>query len=266
MPINVHFIRNNPTSVTTGNFNGGAFIPAVNGTHSIYTAAACRVSLHQTPQIGVGLNGLTTLDPQVDPGGDTYFLPFDVNRICSMRLPTTAVAALAGVDSFLTTNLSGCKFFVDRVTNVAGEVIVYHANNMANAPPPQNPPQPRLELPACTTFLDQLYTNARADWTGAPHNLNLAMAGRVSKPTYNSGFVQEIQRKTGQGRNVTDYAGGTIVFGVANGPQWEFYWATYGSCEYDRPNTSPKSWFGHQHFNPTGSTTPKWKIIGSGII
>src|SRR6185369_10414065 len=98
--------------------------------------------------------------------------------------------ALAGVNSFLTTNLSGCKFYVDRVTNVAGEVIVYHANNMANAPPPQNPPQPTLELAVCTTFLDQLYATARGHWAGPPLNLNLGMAGRVGKPIYNAGFVQ----------------------------------------------------------------------------
>jgi hypothetical protein len=56
------------------------------------------------------------------------------------------------------------------------------------------------------------------------------------------------------------------VFGVVNGAQWDFYWATYGSTEYDRPGYAPKGWFEHKHFNPTGSSNPRYKIMGSGQI
>ena len=48
--------------------------------------------------------------------------------------------------------------------------------------------------------------------------------------------------------------------------QWDFYWATYGSAEYDRPKSAPKGWFGHKHFNPTQSSNPKYKMMGSGQI
>jgi hypothetical protein len=53
------------------------------------------------------------------------------------------------------------------------------------------------------------------------------------------------------------------VFGVVNGANWELYWATYGSCEYDRPKNAPKGWFGNQHRNPTGSNSPNYRVLGS---
>lgn len=267
MPINVIGCRTSPTTVSLGNFNGGAFVPIASVSHPLhrrYTAANCRVTLHPQLNHGVGIEGVTSLDPQADPAGDTIFLPFATNEIRSMLLPTPAAATAANTTSFLTTNLSGCQFLVDRVVGGGGAVVVYHANNEANAPAGHlGGLQPTLQLPACTTFLTQLYNDARADYAAAPLNLNLVPLGNVAKPAYNAGALAEVMRKTGQGRQNVEFTGGTIVFGVVNGANWQFYWATYGSCEYDRPWNAPKGWFGHGHRNPTGSTTPNYRVLGS---
>ncbi len=107
---------------------------------------------------------------------------------------------------------------------------------------------------------------ARADYGIAPHNLNLLPGGNVAKPAYNQGATNEIQRKQGQGRMNVEFVGGTIVFGVTNGGAWELYWSTYGSTEYDRPAIAPKGWFGRGHRNPTTSTTPRYRVLGSARI
>jgi hypothetical protein len=266
MPINVNNCRTTPTAVSLGNFNGGAFAPVIGpcGVHRIYTAANCRVNLNPTLNHGAGVEGVTSLDPQANPAGDTYFLPFATDEICSMVLPAAVGAA---AQSFLTTNLSGCMVYVDRVVGAPGSIVVYHANNQANAPAGHlGGQQPTLELPACTTRLNQLYNLARNELTAAPYNLNLLPGGNVAKPAYNAGARTEVMRKTAQGRLNVEFTGGTIVFGAVNGAQWEIYWATYGSCEYDRPALAPKGWFGHRHRNPTTSTNPNYRVLGSGQV
>lgn len=262
MPINVVNCRTMPTTVSLGNFNGGAFAPVVTGTHRMYTAANCRVNLNPMMNNGVGIAGITSLDPQANPAGDTYFLPFATNEICSFVLPAPGVPG--NPQSFLTTNLSGCMIYVDRVQGAPGSIVVYHANNEANAPAGHlGGQQPTLELPACTAYLNQLYNQARAHYAAAPHGLVLLPGGNVAKPAYNAGAMAEVNRKIGQHRTSVEFTGGTIVFGVVNGANWELYWATYGSCEYMRPKNAPKGWFGNRHKNPTTSAAPGYRVLGS---
>lgn len=266
MPVNVPYYLANPSTVSLGNFNGGAFVPAIAaGPHRIYTAANCRVNLNPTVNHGVGIEGITSLDPQAAPGGDTYFLPFATNEICSLVLP--APGGVGNPTGFLTTNLSGCKVFVDTIPAVPGSIVVYHANNEANAPPrPFSGQIPTLELLPCTQELSRLHTQARANLAGAPYNLVLGAVGAgasVAKPTYNAGAMVEVNRKLGQNRTHVEFTGGTMVFGVVNGAAWELYWATYGSCEYDRPGIAPKGWFGHGHRSPTQSNAPNYRVLGS---
>lgn len=266
MPVNVQHCLANPTTVSLGNFNGGAFAPAVgpSGVHRVYTAANCRVNLNPVLNVGVGINGITSLDPAPNALGDTYFLPFATDAICSMVLPAPGVGA---PQSFLTTNLSGCMVYVDRVVGVPGSLVVYHANNQTNSPPGiLGGQQPALELPACTMRLNQLYNIARGELAIAPHALNLVPVANVAKPIYNQGAAAEVMRKQGQGRAQVQFVGGTIVFGAVIAGQWQLYWATYGSCEYDRPGTAPKGWFKGTHRNPTMSNTPNYRVLGSGRI
>jgi hypothetical protein len=263
MPINVQACTNAPTTVSLGNFNGGAFRPVVNGIHRMYTALNCRVTLTPRLNTGVGIGGITSLDPQAAAGGDTIFLPFFTNEICSTVLPTPAAATAAGIDSFLTTNMSGCKVYVDRVVGAAGSIVVYHANNEANAPPGNlGGRQPNLELPICAATLDASYNTARGHYALAPHNLNLVPAANVSKPVYYAGGMAAINRKVGQKRLNVEFTGGTMVFGVVNAGAWNLYWSTYGSTEYDRPWNAPKGWFKGKHRNPTQSSNPDYKVVG----
>lgn len=265
MPINVVGCQTTPTTVSLGNFNGSTFARVVGSpSHYIYTAANCRITLNPQVNHGVGVEGITSLNPQPDVNGDTIFLPFATDEICSMVLPTPAAATLANTASFLTTNLSGCKFFVDLVVGGGGSVVVYHANNQANAPGGHlGGQQPTLELPACTAHLNNLHNTAMGDYGAAPYNLNLVAGADVAKPAYNLGAMAEVQRKTGQNRQNVEFTGGTIVFGVVNGAHWDFYWVTYGAAEYDRPWNAPKGWFGHGHRNPTGSANPGYRVLGS---
>ena len=72
---------------------------------------------------------------------------------------------------FTTDNLSGCKFFVDRITG-SNDLIVYHANARTLSPPAnQGAAFPRLETPGATTHLNNLHTNAANDWAAHPHLL-----------------------------------------------------------------------------------------------
>lgn len=266
MPINVHNCLANPTTVTFGNFNGATFphVTGPSGVHRIYTAANCRVALNPMLHVAKGTNGISSLDPAANALGDTYFLPFATNEICSMVLPAPAAGA---PQSFLTTSLSGCMVYVDRIVGAPGSLVVYHANNQANSPPGiLGGQQPALELPACTARLNQLYNIARGELAVAPYNLNLVPVANVAKPIYNQGAAAEVIRKLGQGRAQVEFVGGTIVFGAVIGGQWELYWATYGSCEYDRPRTAPKRWFKGAHHNPTTSHEPNYRVLGSGRI
>lgn len=264
MPVNIQAFTTSPTTVSLGAWNGQAVQrPVSNGTHHIYAAPHCRVTLTPKLNQGRGIAGITSLDPQVDLNGDTYFLPFAVDEICSMVLPSPAAAGT--LTSFLTTNLSGCKVFVDTVVGGNGSIVVYHANNMSNAPPGHlGGQQPNLELPACTHHLTNLYNTARGHYAAAPHALNLAAGGSIAKPAYNQGSMAEINRKVGQDRRNVEFTGGTIVFGAVVGVAWELYWATYGSCEYDRPWYAPAGWLGHEHHNPTTSKSVTAKMMGSG--
>jgi hypothetical protein len=230
----------------------------------MYTGMNCRVTLNPTMNHGVGIEGVISLDPQAAPAGDTIFLPFATNEICSTVLPTPAAATAAGITSFLTTNLSGCKMFVDSILGGNGSIVVYHANNEANAPAGHlGGLQPTLELPACTGTLSALYNTASGHLMAPPQSLNLFPGGFAGKPVYNAGSMAEINRKIGQNRTNVEFTGGTIVFGEVSGAAWKLYWSTYGSTEYDRPSNAPKGWFGNSHFNPTGSTNPNYRILGS---
>jgi hypothetical protein len=242
----------------TGNF--GYQVPGAWATadHRVYTTATARVSLH--PVLN-GVTGLTTLGPQIDVNGDTFFLPYEWDKIFSMELPTPAAATAAGTTSFVTIDMSGCKFYIDPIAGGNGALVVYHANNVSNPPPAGT--LPSVETPACTTFLDNLHHQARGWYQAAPRNLNLPLAGAVSlgKPVYNVPGDAETQRKQGQHRTNVNFMGGTMVFGQVNGNKWDFYWVTYGGTDYDRPKYAPRAWKRGIHHQATANP---YRVLGSG--
>lgn len=255
MPINVAQCRANPTRAVLGNF--GAAIPNVagaNAAHRVVLAANARVTLH--PAVDPN-TGVTSLGPALSVAGDTFFLPYAWDTIYSIVLPAPAAATLAGTTSFLTADMSGCKVYVDPIGGGNGAVVVHHANNVTNPPPANSLPD--VETLACTTFLDNLHQAARNYFQANPRNLNLPLATAVSidKPRYNRPARIEVQRKIGQNRTRVVFAGGTMVFGVVNGPKWDFYWETWGSTEYRRP--APKAWIKGRN-----RTAHNFRVLGSG--
>jgi hypothetical protein len=260
--INVNACRTVPTQAVNGNFGSGIpFVAGANADHRIVTPANSRVKL--TPVLDP-TTGITSLAPATDAAGDTFFLPYAWNVIYSMELPDPATATLNGTTSFLTADMSGCKFFVDPIGGGNGAVVVYHANNVTN-PPPLNS-LPTVEIPACTNFLDNLHNQARAYYQAPPHSLNLPLAGAasVAKPHYNLQATAEVQRKQGQGRMNVRFTGGTMVFGVVNGAKWDFYWVTWGAGDYDRPIYAPKAWVRGLHHDPRQRQS--FRVLGSGLF
>ena len=90
--------------------------------HIHFPAAQMRVASAITPPTLATPQHLIT--GPYDLNGDTYFLPYDNDHITSLRLPSPAPG---GVTTFVTANMSGCRFFIDRITG-STDLMVYHAN------------------------------------------------------------------------------------------------------------------------------------------
>lgn len=180
-------------------------------------------------------------------GGDTYYLPYDLDKIYSMRLPCPAPG---GVTLFVTANMSGCKFFIDTITNDAAtgaasnDLIVYHANMLERtalghaAPPPNFPTTPaNFQNPAVVTALNNLHTQAMNDYQ-THHGLTLYHndAHECAKGIYLGDIARIVHRKQQQERNITNYCAGTIIVGFPVGVSWEFWYQTWADLDYTRPS------------------------------
>ncbi len=223
---------------------------ALIGAHYVVDPALYRV----TPNIGVGNPCPVTFTPAV--AGDTVYLPYAQNFIYSVRLP------VAGAPNVVTANLSGCRIYVDRIVGT-NEVIMYHANSLAMGGG-NNPLHQNIETGPLLTALDLMYTNARAYYTGAPHNLNLQGVATLGRNTYNNCVVHEVMRKQGQNRTQVDFFGATTVCGVFNGGQWQMHWQTHGIFTYMRPKNAPVGWVkGRDHTSPLNPPTVT-RVLGFG--
>ena len=219
------------------------------GEHYIYTTNEARIDalwapdLHdQTVQRFTGKVNLT---------GTALYLPYEDDKITSLRLP---IPPPAGVDFFLTANMSGCKFFIDQIIG-SKDLIVYHANTHKHPSAPHSPVNDQSQ-PA-SDELDGFHTRARADYTAAPHNLGVVSLKSLAKPTYYGGGALAEERKARQGRNLTvlkpvgsvldgtsahvatpvrpEFHGGCSIMGFYSGGTWSFYYQTWGDVSYDRP-------------------------------
>jgi hypothetical protein len=204
------------------------------GEHKIYTTAAARIDDAWNP------NALATL-PLIDftgtlnAAGNTIYLPYNDDTITSVRLPNPPPA---GVDFFLTANMSGCKFFVDTIGG-SNDLIVYHANTHQHGSPPHNSPV-NSQSGAAVLVLDTMHANAQGDYGGLVLN-NVATCDKTHY--YLQGALAE-QRKANQGRQLNfqnqlvtpEFAGGCSVMGFFTGGHWEFYYQTWGGVNYSRPS------------------------------
>jgi hypothetical protein len=227
-----------PTLANTG-YNVGApqvltDVVPLRGEHKIYTTAAARIddawNPHPTPALPL-LDFAGTLNA----AGNTIYLPYNDDKITSVRLPNPPPA---GVDFFLTANMSGCKFFVDTIGG-SNDLIVYHANTHQHGSPPHNSPV-NSQSAAAVLVLDAMHTRAQGDYGG----LALANVATCDKHHYYSQAALAEQRKFNQGRRLNypgmpapvapEFAGGCSVMGFFIGAAWEFYYQTWGGVDYSR--------------------------------
>jgi hypothetical protein len=192
-------------------------------------------------------NNAKVLHLALAAGGNTYYLPYDNNKITSMRLPSPPPA---NCTTFFTANMSGCRFYIDTIGGSA-DLMVYHANARDTAPSPPHSAV-NLQLAAATNELDRLHTAAQQDFAAPPYNLALVNVGSLAKPAYYAAGHTAEQRKyatrtmlypDGHGGFLPgnpEFWGGCSVIGIYNAG-WRFYYQTWGAVEYDRPQiNTPK--------------------------
>ena len=225
------------------------FVTVLRGEHEVLTptpptaaTATPRISCTWTPD--TGNPKVHVLTAVADNNGDTYYLPYDNNKISSMRLPDPPPA---GVRYFMTANMSGCKFYVDTITGSA-DLMVYHANARDTSPAPNHSPAD-FQAGAADTELDRLHTAAQADYGAAPYHFALVNAASLAKPQYYGRGALAEQRKAasrtllaaGPGGYAApllalnpEFWGGCSVIGFYKGG-WRLYYQTWGAVEYERP-------------------------------
>lgn len=212
-------------------------IAALRGEHKNYTTAAARVTDAWNPNPAVPV--LRDFAATLNPAGTTIYLPYNDDKITSVRLPNPAPA---GVNFFLTANMSGCKFFVDTIAG-GNDLMVYHANTHQHGSPAHNSPV-NFQTPAALAILDNMHVNAQADYAAAPHNLVLNNVASLAKQAYYLQGAHAEQRKANQGRGLAlpgnvlagpEFAGGCSLMGFYNGG-WHFHYQTWGGVDYTRPS------------------------------
>jgi len=250
MPVDIASLATTPYIIgSPGNLVGPISAPGVGAppappgipltyrsVHTIYPLASALIKLKTTPP-NVH-SALTTISGDLDPAGDAIYLKFFADMITSIRLPCPAPP---GVNLFFTDNLSGCKFYVDKV-NGSSDLIVYHANTQSNGAGPLA--NCDVQTAAADTDLNRMHFAAQADY--AP--LVLGNIKSCAKPTYFlSGGVEE-RRKAQQGR--TDlrssgppkFMGLCTIVGFPSGGSWDFWFQTCGDIDYKRSLLQPDSW------------------------
>lgn len=197
--------------------------------HTIYPAALCRINLATTaPTVQ---SALTVLAGAANVNGDTYYLKYFDDEVTSMRLPCPAPA---GVTFFMTDNMSGCRFYVDRITG-SNDLIVYHVNTHQHSAGPLADAD--VQTGAANGVLNAMHNAAQADY--APLVLNNIAA--CAMPTYFGAGGMAERRKRLQGRQGTlpgqnpKFLGGCTIVGFPVGNTWEFWYQTWGDVSYTRP-------------------------------
>lgn len=229
------------TAVVIGANQILAPVPCLRNEHSIYPTDAARIKDAWNPDVGNPylLNFQGTLDAR----GNSLYLPYKNDTITSLRLP---IPPPAGVDFFLTANMSGCKLFIDKIVG-SNDLIVYHANTLKFPTPAHGSPV-NDQSPFANRELDSLHSNAQADYRVAPHNLAPIQVKSLAKPEYYQVGALEEQRKADQGRTLDlidknqnpisvppEFGGGCSIVAYYSGGAWTFYYQTWGSLTYDRP-------------------------------
>lgn len=199
-----------------------------------YDWNAARVTVAPSPTTGGRTKLTLTLNPA---GGDTIFLPFQINEVHSVYLDTAAIVAAGGVTGFLTPNLSGCRLYIDKEVGT-NNLVIYHANALGTGAypgPADNPLNMDKETGIRAGALDTQYRTSKAYWAaaaGARPALNLTNVNGLGATTYYTSAVKKVQTEQAAGRTAIQFYGGVSVVGELIGGVWQIWWQTYGDCTY----------------------------------
>lgn len=178
-------------------------------------------------------------------GGNSYYLPFQVDGITSVSLPLTP--GIGEPTYFFTIRLTACSIFIDAYQPTAGtyttplgaadnrqRLIISHANaatpyaaGMVGVNVAQNPAM----FPAVAR--NQLHAHHNAMIAAYP-GIKMPLA-TLYKSDYNRAVDVEVQRLIGRGYANVAYGSTTSVFGFYTPGSWNFYYQTWGGFDYTRP-------------------------------
>jgi hypothetical protein len=247
MPITVVSLGTTPYISSKVSWSGGVTAsgspnPANNpviyrGEHIHFPAIKVKVASALTaPTLAIAQ---TQIGGPYDVNGDSYFLPYDNDKITSMRLPSPPPV---GITLFWTANLSGCRFFVDTI-NGSTDLMVYHANtHQFGATPLQDAD---AQSGNASNVLTTMLANARLDL--AP--LALAGAAACTKATYFGpagnlerllkfrGFENESANPLNRPRDKPTFGGGCTIVGLPVGGAWQFWYQCWGKVNYREKDT-----------------------------
>lgn len=132
------------------------------------------------------------------------YLPYLEKNITSTVIPTDDES----VCYFITDEMSGCNFFIDKLPD--GKLVCYHANADAQ------------------DTMDTQHSTAHQDYSLAENVASLRVAEYYTK-------AQDlVDRKIKMGRTDVGFWGGTTIMGFRVAGQWEFWFQTYSRLSYKR--------------------------------
>ncbi len=211
------------------------------GHHDAYTTAHTRI----TPVVAPGAGGAAApqnLGGAPAPGGDTIYLPYVGGGITSVRLPTPAPA---GVTSFFTAGMDGCRVFVDNIPGSA-DLIVYHANAGVGHPAPNDYSDQQTAVAAAA--MSAQIGAARGHYAAVLPAPGPTPWLSIAKPRYFRIAGNEERRKRAWlrgappgvplGRTRPSFMVGTTFFAHYTG-LWTFGYQAWGRNEYSRPLFAP---------------------------
>jgi hypothetical protein len=266
MPVTLQTFRDTPYRVGNLAFQAGAAgarpavppvppaLPTVatqfRGIHTMYPTTAGRVTLNITAPTAT--DARANLSGPLAAGGDTIFLKYFDEEITSIRLPCPAPGA---VTLFLTDNLTGCKIYVDQIAG-GNDLIVYHANTHQHSGGPLA--DANVQTANAINLLNQMHTDAQADY--ASFGVVLNNLADCDRPTYFGECGNAERRKRNQGRGPgarsrstpgapAQFMGGCTIAGFPSGNTWQFWYQTWGTVDYDRPDISKAKAFFTFHWN-----------------
>lgn len=105
----------------------------------------------------IKVSGETTVQVSTtsNQAGDTCFLPWKEDKVCSMILPKTG-----GPSTFQTSSMTGCAFYIDKSGD---DTIVYHANANKFGGGGDSP-LANYQSPGAIDYLNSLYRTANAHY------------------------------------------------------------------------------------------------------